>query len=76
MKTFHIEITSQSDEQEVTDILHDLQNKGLIKFNENTGLEGDGKPVPATEDQVQEIIEEAELGPYYSDKEAKNILNL
>ncbi len=30
----------------------------------------------ANEEQVEEMIEEAALGPYYTDKEARRILNI
>ncbi|MCF2488315.1 hypothetical protein [Dyadobacter sp. CY347] len=76
MKTFHIEVANDSEEELITKILENLQQKGMIHFSEVQAHEGEGKRVPASEEQVQEIIDEAELGPYYSDKEAKDILNL
>jgi ribosomal protein S19E (S16A) len=76
MKTFHIEVTNESEEELITKILENLQQKGMIKFSEEPGNQVNEKRSPASEEQVQEIIDEAELGPYYSEKEAKNILNL
>lgn len=76
MKTFHIEVTNESEEELITKILENLQQKGMIKFSEAHVNGSSYTSVPASEEQVQEIIDEAELGPYYSEKEAKNILNL
>jgi len=76
MKTFHIEVTNESEEELITKILENLKQKGMIDFAEEQHDNASGKLVPASEEQVQEIIDEAELGPYYSEKEAKNILNL
>lgn len=76
MKTFHVEVTNESEEELITKILESLQQKRMIKFSEAHASSGSSNSVPASEEQVQEIIDEAELGPYYSEKEAKNILNL
>lgn len=76
MKTFHIEVARESEEELITKILENLQQKGMIHFSETNGGEANDHPVAASDEQVQEIIDEAELGPYYSEKEAKNILNL
>ncbi|SKB56474.1 hypothetical protein [Dyadobacter psychrophilus] len=76
MKTFHIEVTNESEEELITKILENLKQKGMIDFTEQHQDSPNSKAVPASEEQVQEIIDEAELGPYYSEKEAKNILNL
>jgi len=76
MKTFHIEVTNESEEELITKILENLKQKGMINFTGEHHDNASGKRVPASEEQVQEIIDEAELGPYYSEKEAKNILNL
>jgi hypothetical protein len=48
----------------------------MIVFEEEKPDIRSKEATPATEEQVQEIIDEAELGPYYSEKEAKKILNL
>lgn len=76
MKTFHIAVTNESEEELIGKILENLQQKGMIKFSEENSHDSDARRVPASEEQVQEIIDEAELGPYYSEQEAKNILNL
>ncbi|TDE18518.1 hypothetical protein [Dyadobacter psychrotolerans] len=74
MKTYQIKILSDADIELVHNLLNDLANKGTIEISEkNTD---DEEAEPASEDQVQEIIEESEIGPYYSEKEAKEILNL
>ena len=75
MKTYQIKVLADSDIEMVQNLLSDLKQKGTIEFSEAT-LTETKEAEPASEDQVQEIIEEAELGPYYSDKEAKEILNL
>ena len=72
MKTYQIKILADANQEMVTGILEDLSQKGFIEYTE----EAEEEAVPASEEQVQEIIEEAELGPYYSEKEAKEILNL
>ena len=77
MKTYRIEIPDGANDDLVFKLLQTLENKGFIKFHsESSGDDSSENTTPATEEQVQEIIEEAELGPYYSDKEARDILNL
>lgn len=81
MKTYRVKAVRESEEQLVLEILQNLQRKGTIVFEEE---QPDGKhentsskaAAPATEEQVQEIIDEAELIPYYSEQEAKKILHL
>ncbi|WP_439558849.1 hypothetical protein [Dyadobacter sp.] len=75
MKTYQIQV-NDTDNALVTKILQTLEQRGLITLHVDNQIEHHEKATPATEEQVQEIIEEAELGPYYSEKEAKNILNL
>jgi hypothetical protein len=73
MKTLKVIITDADNEKKVVDLLQKLQSENAILFQEITrGNESE----PATEDQIQEMIDEAELAPYYSEKEAKKILNL
>jgi hypothetical protein len=74
MKTFRIEIKEESNYEKVITALRTLESEGIIKFEETR--QDTDEAEPATEDQVQEIIAESELGPYYSEKEAKEILNL
>ncbi|MCE7040649.1 hypothetical protein [Dyadobacter sp. CY312] len=76
MKTYQIKVLADRDETTVSDILTDLANKGIIEFSAGAPQQTENKRQEASEDQVQEIIEESELGPYYSEKEAKDILNL
>jgi len=77
MKTFQIKVLAEQDEETIKNLLNDLAQGGSIEFWENTSdLEEQEKPHPASENQVQEIIDESEIGPYYSEKEAKDILNL
>ena len=76
MKTFQIKVLAQKDEVLVENLLKDLAQKGSIEFSENTQESAEEKLHPASENQVQEIIDESEIGPYYSEKEAKDILNL
>ena len=76
MKTFQVKVLTQKDEALVENLLKDLAQKGSIEFSENAPESADEKLHPASENQVQEIIDESEIGPYYSEKEAKDILNL
>jgi hypothetical protein len=76
MKTFHIKAVKDSDQELVLKILETLERKGMIVFQEHNADASPKKSTPATDEQVQEIIDEAELSPYYSEKEAKDILNL
>ena len=74
MKTFTIKVQRESDTTGVTQLLEKLASEGTIVYQECT--DSAQELHPATENQVQEIIDEAELAPYYSDKEAKRTLNL
>ena len=77
MKTYRVKAIRESDEQLVFDVLQNLQRKGTIVFEEEQSDQARSKaPTPATEEQVQEIIDEAELMPYYTEQEAKKILHL
>jgi hypothetical protein len=77
MKTFKIHAIDATNTELVEKILDTLVQRGLISLqSEYSDTEYSEKATPATEEQVQEIIEEAELGPYYSEKQAKEILNL
>ncbi|GGM79510.1 hypothetical protein GCM10010967_09030 [Dyadobacter beijingensis] len=76
MKTYRVKAVRESEEALVLDILQNLQRKGTIVFEEEQPDHRAKETTPATEEQVQEIIDEAELGPYYSEQEAKNILHL
>ncbi len=81
MKTYRVKAVRESEQQLVLEILQNLQRKGTIVFEEERPGEmhesaGSKAAAPATDEQVQEIIDEAELIPYYSEQEAKNILHL
>ena len=77
MKLFKITAVDASNTEMVEKILDTLVQRGLIHMeSEYSGLESTEEAKPASEDQVQEMIEEAELGPFYSDKQAKEILNV
>ncbi len=76
MKTFRVKAVSESEETLVFEILQTLQRKGTIVFEEEHQEATSKAATPATDEQVQEIIDEAELGPYYSEQEAKKILHL
>ncbi|MEO6288060.1 MAG: hypothetical protein ABIN80_06525 [Dyadobacter sp.] len=76
MKTFQVKAVKESDQELVLKILQTLERKGMIVFEEDYEGAIPKKSTPATDEQVQEIIDEAELSPYYSEKEAKDILNL
>jgi hypothetical protein len=69
MKTF--EITILKDNETVERLLNELVGKQLIELEETTDV-----VTAPSDEQVQEIIEESELVPHYSKKEAKDILNL
>ena len=71
MKTFQITISKEADLQKVMDVLQDLQNQKLIEIKENVGF-----AVTPSYEQIEEMIDESELGPYYSEEEAKSILHL
>ncbi|MGG7663022.1 hypothetical protein [Dyadobacter sp. BHUBP1] len=76
MKTYRVKTILESEEQSVLEILQNLQLKGTIVFEEEPIEPRSKATTPATEEQVQEIIDEAELIPYYSEQEAKKILHL
>lgn len=76
MKTYRVKTILESEEQSVFEILQNLQLKGTIVFEEEPIEPRPKATTPATEEQVQEIIDEAELIPYYSEQEAKKILHL
>ena len=76
MKTYRVKAVRDSEEELVLEILQNLQRKGTIVFEEVQVEPASKATTPATEEQVQEIIDEAELIPYYSEQEAKKILHL
>ncbi|PWJ57224.1 hypothetical protein CLV98_108144 [Dyadobacter jejuensis] len=71
MKTYQLNILVDKEEHNVLELLDQLVDKNIIQV-QKVGR----TMVAANEQQIEEIIEESELGPYYSDKEARAILNL
>ncbi|NIJ51836.1 hypothetical protein [Dyadobacter arcticus] len=76
MKTFQVTVTSSSVESEIKSFLDSMAQRGVITFKELSDDDSPEAATPASEEQVQEMIDEAELKPYYSDSEAKDILKL
>ena len=71
MKTFLINVSDDSNSQKVMQILNDLVDQKLITYQEHST-----QAVSPSYEQVEEIIDESELGPYYTEEEAKEILHL
>jgi hypothetical protein len=71
MRTFLLKIVSETDSNSVMRILNDLLIQKHIELN----VYSNASVAPSPE-QVKELIEESELGPYYSEQEVKDILNL
>ena len=77
MKTFSITILSDEVEAEVINVLQDLSEKGKINFSEEADAnQAETEPKPVSEDKAQKMIEDSEIGPYYSEQEAKDILKI
>ncbi len=74
MKTFLVKVLAESDLKRFTELLQELSDQKVLEFRE-ADKELD-EPEEATEEQVQEIIDESEIGPYYSEDDAKKILHL
>ena len=71
MKILEITILKEQDSQKVMQLLQELQNKKLIQIQDN-----ESTPLILSHEQMEEIIDESELGPFYSEEEAKAILHL
>lgn len=71
MKTYTITILQADAENDITAALTQWQSSGRIRFSENHEA-----AEPVSEEQAQEMIDEAEIGPYYSEEEAKKILKI
>lgn len=71
MKILEITILKEQDSQKVMQLLQELQNKKLIQIQDN-----ESTPLILSHEQIEEIIDESELGPFYSEEEAKAILHL
>ncbi|REA57870.1 hypothetical protein DSL64_22350 [Dyadobacter luteus] len=76
MKTFRIKILNDETEGHVRQLLAELEANGSIQLTEDQWEPTPDRGKDVTENQAQEMIEEAELGPYYSEKEAKDILKI
>jgi hypothetical protein len=74
MKTFLIKVLSDSNNTMVTSMLKKLVSDKVIEFEETIPPAGKGSPI--SEEQSREMIDQAELGPYYTTQEAKNILKI
>ena len=76
MKTFRIKILNDETEGHVRQLLAELEANGSIQLSEDQWEATPDRRTEVSENQAQEMIEEAELGPYYSEKEAKDILKI
>lgn len=76
MKTFRIKILNDETEGHVRQLLAELEANGSIQLSEDQWEPTSDRRTEVSENQAQEMIEEAELGPYYSEKEAKDILKI
>lgn len=71
MKTFQINILSDNDTEKVMTVLNEMADTGLIEIK-NYNWAG----VAPNNDQLDEIIDESELAPYYSAQEVREILKM
>ena len=71
MKTFQLTVLMEKDTDKVMYVLSGLVVAGMISVIENVEI----GTIP-TYEQVEEMIDESELSPYYSEQEVKNILHL
>lgn len=71
MKTFQLTILTEKDADKVMNVLNGLIVAGMINLTENVE-----NAVAPNFDQVEEMIDESELSPYYSEEQVKDILHL
>ena len=71
MKTFQLTILKDKDVDQVMNVLSGLVIVGMINVKENAV-----SAVAPSYDQVEEMIDESELSPYYSEEQIKDILHL
>ncbi|WP_221391509.1 hypothetical protein [Dyadobacter sp. NIV53] len=71
MKTYQLSILNGQDSDKVMNVLSGLVIAGMIEIKEN--VESAAAP---SYDQMEEMIDESELAPYYSEQEVRNILHL
>ena len=76
MKTFQLTVLTEKDADKVMYVLSGLVIAGMISVIENVEIGAAPTGAPPTYDQVEEMIDESELSPYYSEQEVKNILHL
>ena len=71
MKTFQLTILNDKDVDQVMNVLSGLVIVGMIDIKENAV-----SVVAPSYDQMEEMIDESELSPYYSEEQIKDILHL
>ena len=71
MKTFQLTVLMEKDTDKVMYVLSGLVVAGMISVIENVEI----GTIP-TYEQVEEMIDESELSPYYSEEQIKDILHL
>ena len=71
IKTFQINILSDNDTEKVMTVLNEMAQTGLIEIK-NYNWAG----IAPNNDQLDEIIDESELAPYYSAQEVRDILKM
>lgn len=71
MKTFQLTILTEKDADKVMNVLNGMVVEGLIHVTENAGI-----AVVPNFDQVEEMIDESELSPFYSEEQVRDILHL
>jgi len=76
MKTFQLTVLTEKDADKVMYVLSGLVIAGMISVVENVEIGATSNGAAPTYDQVEEMIDESELSPYYSEQEVKNILHL
>lgn len=70
MKTYLINI-AEANSEKVLEVLNSLADQNLLEMKVyNTPA------VNASDDQIDEMIDESELGPYYTEEEARRILRI
>lgn len=74
MRTVTIDILEGTDESLVLNILNDLSNKNLIRFQRFESVVLPGSPM--TKDELDLMLDEAEKGPFLSVEELKARLSL
>lgn len=73
MKTYQLKIIEMASEGAILKVLSEFAARGVIQWSE---LDASQTLKDPTEAQSQEIVEESELGPFYSNEETRNILHI